>query len=300
MSTKIEWTDETWNPVRGCSIVSPGCTNCYAMRQARRHDHPGGAYGGLTQMTKGGPVWTGEVAIVHDIISWPLRRKRPSRIFVNSMSDLFHEAVPLHDIAEIFATMSLARWHTFQVLTKRPARMLAVLKSEAFATRFAEACEQALPLWRKVLQRHWLAFEPTGIPAKAPALPLPNVWLGVSVEDQTRADERRGLLERMAIEGWLTWVSYEPALGRVDWNGWEFIRWLVSGGESGPGARPSIPVWHRAARDWCAEHRIAYFFKQWGVWAPLPRDAVTDRMHRTSKKISGRMLDGRTHNEYPA
>lgn len=125
MSThsKIEWTDRTWNPIRGCSLVSPGCTNCYAMRQVHRFDHPGGPYEGLTRMTEHGPVWTGKVRVVEEALAEPPSWRKPCRVFVNSMSDLFHEGVPAEFIDRVFAVMQLARRHTFQILTKQPHRM---------------------------------------------------------------------------------------------------------------------------------------------------------------------------------
>src|SRR4051812_8243950 len=128
----IEWTDATWNPVRGCSIVSKGCTNCYAMRQAHRSSGAGGAYEGLTKLTKGGPVWTGEVRPVPELLEQPLKWRRPRRIFVNSMSDLFHEGVPAEFIYDVFSVMAAARQHVFQVLTKRPARMRTLLSAPPF------------------------------------------------------------------------------------------------------------------------------------------------------------------------
>src|SRR5687767_9849085 len=118
--TKIEWTEATWNPVRGCSIVSEGCRNCYAMRMAHRSNRAGGAYEGLTRVGAHGPTWTGDVRFVPEMLDYPLRLRKPHRIFVNSMSDLFHEKVTDEQIAQIFAVMALAPQHTFQILTKRP------------------------------------------------------------------------------------------------------------------------------------------------------------------------------------
>jgi protein gp37 len=139
--------------------------------------------------------------------------------------------------------------------------------------------------------------------------PLHNVWLGVSVEDQTRAEERREDLRALAEAAWTTFASYEPALGPVDWTGWEFLRLLISGGENGP--RPSHPDWHRAARDFCAVHDIAYFFKRWGSWVPIDdwpseivenldvRDLAVEDMVKAGKARAGRLLDGREHNDMP-
>jgi protein gp37 len=176
----IEWTDATWNPVRGCAIVSKGCTNCYAMRQAHRSSGAGGAYEGLTKRSKGGPVWTGKVRLVPELLEQPLQWRRPRRIFVNSMSDLFHEDVPVDFIYRLWCTMAAARRHRFQILTKRGARMREVLTG------------------RDVQERQV----------------LDNVWLGVSVEDQVAADERiPQLLETPAA---VRWISAEPLLGLID------------------------------------------------------------------------------------
>ena len=345
--TKIEWTDATWNPVRGCSIVSKGCTNCYAMRQAHRSSGPGGAYEGLTQMSKGGPVWTGKVRLVPELLEQPLRWRRPRRIFVNSMSDLFHEDVPLEFVDLVFRVMAMAEHHTFQVLTKRPQRMLEYLRSQPPQRVFTTTTEQVIY-----------------------SVPSSNVWLGVSVEDQAAADERIPLL--LQTPAAMRWLSAEPLLGPVkfrwDWvsggkpldggpqvnllRPWEEpkakpkLDWVVAGGESGPGARPMHPAWAKALRDQCRFADVPFFFKQWGAWLPrtdyyaegdqrdqwciradygkgvqlLTRDGhewvVGDPdkggrhdgqpptgtwvIQRLDKKTSGRELDGRTHDEFPA
>ena len=148
-ATSIEWTDETWNPIRGCSIVSKGCTNCYAMKQAHRFSGRGGPYEGLTTLTNGGPVWTGKVRLVPELLEAPLHWRKPRRVFVNSMSDLFHESVPDEFIDQVFAVMALASQHTFQILTKRPERMRAWC-AEASAARLFDAmvrCEASMPAW---------------------------------------------------------------------------------------------------------------------------------------------------------
>lgn len=230
-TSTIEWTDATWNPITGCSVVSPGCTNCYAMRLAgtRMKHHP--SREGLTTMSKAGPVWNGKVRLNRAWLSQPIRWKRPREIFVCAHSDLFQDAVLGAWIFEIFLVMGEADQHTYQVLTKRPDSM-------------ADFCGRL-------------------------TAPLNHVWLGVSIEDQKRADERRPAMKALADAGWNVWVSYEPALGPVDWTGWDFAKQIVAGGESGPGARPSHPDWYRVTRDWCAARGIAFFFKQWGQFAIL-------------------------------
>lgn len=323
--TQIEWTDATWNVITGCSVISPGCTNCYAMKLAgtRLKNHPTRA--GLTIDTKAGPVWNGQVRFNDSMLTEPLRWKRPRNIFVCAHGDLFHEAVPDEWIDRVFAVMALAPQHTFQVLTKRPLRMANYLHNGWTPARIAS---------------DGLAEVTLGYTAKTAMIfngqwPLPNVLLGVSVEDQTRADERRDHLGPLARQGWRTFVSYEPALGPVDWTGWEFLKWMISGGESQTGARPSHPDWHRAARDFCAANGIPYLFKQVGDWGwptteqhhadycaacnnegPWPFDKLLDRdgklltgdawqigsrvyVRRVGKRAAGRLLDGVEHNGMP-
>lgn len=324
-NTKIEWTDATWNPITGCSIVSPGCTNCYAMKLAgtRLKHHESRA--GLTKVAKSGPVWTGEVRFNEQWLTQPLKWSKPRMIFVCAHGDLFAEGVPDEWIDQVFAVMALAPQHTFQVLTKRPERMREYLRQIMDdPQRFTKWAARGFPLAT-------LANRGSEVP---PRFPLPNVWLGVSVEDQKRADERRHSMAELAAEGWTTWVSYEPALGPVEWRGWDFLNWLVSGGESGPDARPSHPDWHRTTRDFCGAYSIPYLFKQWGDWiAALDRgredpDWRADYsgefnqshkdiswlnlaggtgfhgtrfhvMRRVKKSDAGRLLDGVEHNAFP-
>ncbi len=204
-NTPIEWTDATWNPITGCAIVSPGCTNCYAMKLAgtRLKHHESRA--GLTRDSKAGPVWTGEVRFNGDWLYQPLLWKRPRRIFVCAHGDLFAEGVPDDWIDQVFAVMSQARQHTFQVLTKRPERM------REYLTRWMLNHH----LMKAVLQ---LAEPPAPAPGYFPHLPLPNVWLGVSVEDQKRAEERIPIL--LDTPAAVRWISAEPLLGPLDLGRW--------------------------------------------------------------------------------
>ncbi|HDZ73735.1 MAG TPA: phage Gp37/Gp68 family protein [Aurantimonas coralicida] len=338
-SSKIEWTDATWNPVTGCSVVSPGCTNCYAMRLAggRLRDHPSRA--GLTQPSKAGPVWTGEIRFNEQWLDQPLRWRRPRQIFVCAHGDLFHEDVPDEWIDRIFAIMALAPQHTFQVLTKRPERIQAY---GAHPDRAYFVGQQAA----KILNR----------PAFGLDWPLPNVWLGTSVEDQRRADER--IPHLLATAAAVRFVSAEPLLGSIyfgptgplgqppgpsddPWlrDPWPQspqanrgkLDWIIVGGESGAAARPMHPDWVRSIRDQCQAASVPFFFKQWGEWGPvvstgddpdpqgrsvmaLPDGTLTDTewnggpgphlidaqpMYRVGKKAAGRALNGRTWNEYP-
>jgi protein gp37 len=314
--TKIEWTDATWNPIRGCSRVSEGCRNCYAERTAARFSGPGQPYEGVAKFRNLvadldiEPHWTGDVRFIPELLGEPLHWKRPRKIFVNSMSDLFHEKVTDEWITQIVNVMVQCERHTFQILTKRPARMM------------------------EMARRWWGGSRPLDMG------PPHNVWLGVSVEDQKTADERiPALLKTPAA---VRWVSYEPALEKVDFtyalsqchNFTPYegdygaalvtrgIDWIVAGGESGPGARPAHPDWFRAARDQCQAAGVPFFFKQWGEWIPLdhwPHDECgkpydteykpgklylgTHRENmtflRVGKKLAGHVLDGKVWQEFP-
>jgi protein gp37 len=229
----IEWTDATWNPVTGCTQVSPGCDHCYALAFAERFrgvpDHPYEQGFDLR-------LWPGRLEL-------PVRWSKPRRIFVNSMSDLFHANVPDEFIRDVFATMVRADWHIYQVLTKRPQRLARMAKS----------------------------------------LPWPDhIWAGVSVESNEYA-WRADFLRQVPTA--VRFISAEPLIGPIDRLNLEGIRWLITGGESGPRHRPCNPDWVRNARDLCISKEVAYFHKQWGG--------------RTSK-VGGRQLDGRTWDEMPA
>ncbi len=265
--TSIQWTDRTWNVTRGCTRVSEGCRHCYAERQAHRFSGPGQPYQGLTKLTSKGHVWTGDVEFVPKMLAEPLGWKKPQRVFVNSMSDLFHEDFTNEQIAAVFGVMAACQQHTFQVLTKRPARMLEwfrALPSEAWhANVFVKACAREHAVWREQLH-HW-----------AMVWPLPNVWLGVSVEDQQRADERIPLL--LQCPAAVRFVSAEPLLGPVDLDPYLGVvsveqpeppvklDWVIAGGESGPGARPCCLSWLRNIVHDCEEAGVACFIKQLGA-----------------------------------
>lgn len=312
--SKIEWTEKTWNPIAGCSVLSPGCTNCYAMKMARRLELMGSAtYAGLTQPSKAGPVWTGKIEVNENAMSEPLRRRKPTMYFVNSMSDLFHESVPDEVIDRVFAVMALCPQHTFQVLTKRSARMreyLARLTNEG-GTRWAADIlsdaaydlvgEDGANALANVLNGFsWWRFMPPRegkLDGSAPLWPLPNVWLGVSVEDQKRADERRDDLE--ATPAAIRFLSIEPMLGPIDLSSWlvcpnavdglsmdpstgayecctncdwtgirSSIDWVIIGGESGPGARPMRREWAQSIVNQCQDAGVAVFVKQLSSGGP--------------------------------
>jgi len=230
LTTKIQWTEDTWNPIAGCSVVSPGCTNCYAMRRTapRLSKNPATPqYHGSVQPSKGGYVWTGKIGIAADTAFLkPLRIKRPTMFFVNSMSDLFHENVPDEVIDRIFAIMALCPQHTFQVLTKRSTRMREYMTSAQAPARLPEIIRDA---------GYAAGMSSIHVEACADALhyedktgewPLPNVWLGVSVEDQTRADER--IPDLLATPAAIRFISAEPLLGTVDLKRWLSISWQCS------------------------------------------------------------------------
>lgn len=285
-NTHIEWTDATWNVVTGCAVVSPGCTNCYAMKLAgtRLRDHP--SRKGLTIDSKASPVWNGQVRFNADWLTQPLRWTKPRKIFVCAHGDLFHEGVTDDQLDQIFAVMALAPQHVFQVLTKRPERMRDYLLAFT-AVRLSQALRVFVHAGEKATQ------EDRFIP-----LPLPNVWMGVSVEDQSRAAERvPALLETPAA---VRWISAEPLIGPLDLQNIETtppresflnalsgrrmtcegggpyeemsalpgLDWVVVGGESGAGSRPMHPDWARDLRDQCVAAGVAFLFKQWGDWAP--------------------------------
>lgn len=315
--SKIEWTDRTWNPVTGCTKVSQGCKNCYAERLYERFN----GHGSFKNV------------ICHpERLQQPLKWKQPALVFVNSMSDLFHEDVPFEFIKEVFGIMYWAKKHTFQVLTKRPERMLE------FYT--------------------WL-FKRRGMNLNDVQAESNNVWLGVSVEDQKAADERIPLL--MKVPAVVRFLSCEPLLGpidltnitnricaddadikplfgntqildvihgelihgRVGYNAPQ-INWVIAGGESGPGARPMHPNWARSLRDQCSAAALPFFFKQWGEWVDfeqmqqeyqlkLRRGTATHHIqnfelnppfiytaHRLGKHNAGNLLDGKQHLEYPS
>ncbi len=227
--TGIEWTDATWNPIAGCSIVSPACTNCYAMAQAARIVRCAAGLGRATHYAdtvttvKGKPVWTGEIRAAPDhVLTQPMRWRRPRRIFVNSMSDLFHEAVPDTWIDRIFAVMALAPQHTFQVLTKRPERMRDYIESMTFRRlmdvvprgKWPISHHQAMAtLDPATTQEHRDLYH-----VECPGLPLPNVWLGVTAENQRMADERIPVLLDTAAAK--RFVSIEPMLGKINLESW--------------------------------------------------------------------------------
>lgn len=310
--TTIEWTDTTWNPTTGCDRISPGCDNCYALTMAKRLKGMGSA----KYQTDGDPRTSGPgfgVATHEDTLNDPFTWKKPRKVFVNSMSDLFHARVPVEFIRRVFEVIEATPQHTYQVLTKRASRL----------------------------------------PKVADQLPWPrNLWMGVSVENQEEADRRIPAL--LSTPAAVRWISAEPLLGPVRLSAaWipmpadarevtvadllgvalpNRLDWVVTGGESGPGARPMHPDWACALRDQCVAAGVAFHFKQWGEWVPesmwlhrntapaaflsaggTTRPLVNGKptttpmsrgkditIRRVGKKAAGRELDGRTWDEFPA
>lgn len=290
-STGISWTDATWNCVRGCSRVSDGCVHCYAEVQAARIVRMGKgkptAYDGLVKLvtrdvrqmkivdgeatadtrtvTRTEARWTGEVRLVPEQLAWPLRKKRPLRIFVNSMSDLFHEKLANEQIAAVFGAMAMCPQHTFQVLTKRARRM---------SGWFEWVSEHGRSVIISELASHFRDLHLYGDPrvdvradVSAIPWPLPNVWLGVSVENQEAANGRIPWLTRTPAAK--HFLSGEPLLGPVNLTavdggcfnpGW--LDWVIGGCESGPGARECSVEWLRSLRDQCGVAGVAFFLKQ--------------------------------------
>ena len=313
MGTAIEWTDTVWNPVTGCNKVSEGCRNCYAFTL---HDVRHKAFTEGKKLPRQYAKPFSEIQLFPGRLLEPLRWKKPRRVFVNSMSDLFHENVPFEFIEKVFAIMEEAYWHTFQVLTKRPERMLE------FMTWYLNRCSD----------------EGVGYRHESPK----NVWLGVSVENQRAADERIPLL--LQTPAAVRFLSCEPLLGPLDLREWLHVHnrmcyddpgpghgspflvcdevnridWIIVGGESGPNARPMHPDWVRSLRDQCQAACVPFFFKQHGEWiefqeatnpgrvphstlvkAAFHRFEDGTEMLRVGNKHAGRLLDGREWNEIP-
>lgn len=290
--SRIEWTQDTWNPIAGCSVHSPGCTNCYAMKRVapRLAANPATPhYAGTVMPSKAGPVFTGVVNLASDaVLTKPLRWKKPRMIFVNSTSDLFHENVPDAWIDRVFAVMALAPQHTFQILTKRaqrmrgyltkphkPGRSLTVLDDGSIIdtpaaqirahTAMCELFPKAPPAALNAAAK-WQDERYPGEDGFMRRWPLPNVWLGVSAERRQEWLERTGHLRQTPAA--IRFVSVEPLLndlGELDLDG---IHQVIVGGESGKDARPTHPAWVRPIRNQCAAAQVPFFFKQWGEWAP--------------------------------
>jgi protein gp37 len=342
--SKIQWTEQTWNPINGCSKISAGCKNCYAIPMSHRLAHiPATAkkYAGITEKTEKGTInFTGKVSINDKALLEPLKRKKPTTYFVNSMGDLFHENVPFEWIDKVWAVMALCPQHTFQVLTKRPERMEAYL---GYLEKDGLVCYDSninkyyfLGVWGPnehtgISEMKYRGFDPFEYDTElkvhkkivfAGIFPLPNVWLGTSVENQEQAEKR--ILHLLACPAAVRFLSCEPLLEKIDLNPyvslsdyteWKSpIDWVIVGGESGRGARPMHPEWVRSLRNQCKESNVPFFFKQWGEWvkpSQMPDEiysaieevgdgiGISDVERKLGKHASGRLLDGVEYNEMP-
>ncbi len=332
--SKIEWTDETWNPVVGCTKVSPGCYNCYAERMAVRlcgmcmADNSCPEY--LGKVDDEGH-WTGQVECCEWKLDKPLHWKKPRMIFVCSMGDLFHPFVSFEFIDKVFAVMALCPQHTFQVLTKRPERMNLYTEQVIAKTRYI--CGSA-----DLLVGYNVAGKLINVLRKCNYI-LPNLWLGVTAEDQEWWNKRKDAF--LSTPAAVHFVSNEPCLGEIRYTNDDMrhLDWVIVGGESGPGARPLHPDWARGVRDQCQAAGVPFFFKQWGAWSEehfhlrdsknyyypsctlsrsgwnsstatggfskcpgqdnCPCDEKCAHLARVGKKKAGRLLEGREWNEYP-
>lgn len=328
MSThsRIEWTDHTWSPIVGCTKVGAGCANCYAIRHSNKlaqHSNPKIArvYAGLTERRGGTLNWTGTVRLVRERLDQPKSWRKPARIFVNPMSDLFHESLSLAQIHEIWCAMTgaLGLHHTYQILTKRYARMAGFFD---------------------YLRGHYrYEYGLTGTEPDAPEmlhLPQPHIWLGHSYSNQREFDSGMDHLRRTPAA--VRFVSLEPLLEKIKLCRCEtrtpfhgvlcpvrWIDWVIVGFESGPEARPGHPQLARDVRDECIAAGIPFLFKQWGEWLPddqcggepfvikeghpgAPAWAINKPVcwlgpglhaFRVGKKDAGRLLDGREWMQFP-
>lgn len=300
----IEWTDATWNPLLGCDKCSAGCARCYAIRTAWRLQHNpnqtiADAYEGLVEKRADGSLnWTGRINLLPERLREPMQWNRPRRIFVNSQSDLFHAEVPDDFIDQVFAVMALCPHHTFQILTKRPERMCAYLTASGRL---------------EAIYAQWYGL--SGSSPEVRAWPLPNVWLGTSIENQRAADDR--ILWLLDTPAKVRFLSCEPLLGPVNLDCYgadvgpdacwpEGIDWVICGGESGPNARPMELSWAQDLRDQCAAAGIPFLFKQWGEYIPKGQIWADGTIYhgpldfwQAGKARAGRQIDGREWNEFP-
>jgi protein gp37 len=326
-NSKIEWTEATWSPTTGCDKVSPGCGlsrfdgdaagGCYAMAMAKRLK----AMGQAKYQNDGDPRTSGPgfgLTIHPDTLTIPLRWRKPRRVFVDSMSDLGHARVPREFLIQVWAVMAQAQQHTFQVLTKRPERLRRFLADEC-------RCEKGhAPGIHLRSDMDWAGtpHSPTYVPGVVGRevyhereWPLPNVWVGTSIELDRYCRRADDLRETPAA---VRFLSLEPLLGPLPSLDLTGIDWVIVGGESGSGARPMLPAWPRQIRDQCTEAGIPFFFKQWGAWAPtgavgigghdphrgfvgqpVDEHGCYEEIARVGKKAAGRLLDGRTWDEFP-
>lgn len=277
-----DWWDYSWNLAVGCTKVSIECQHCWAEVMAKRLRAMGRKEYQDVVTNEG--HWTNRVSLVNDRLGDPPKLRKPRVIAVNLMGDLFHPSVPIPFIVEVFSVMFRSPRHIYILLTKRPERALEVLD---YVTAMGTGSKS----------------------------PMAHVWIGTSAGNQEGADARREALGGIAEDGWNTWVSSEPRIGAINWDGWEFLKFAATGGESGPRARIMDPAWPRADREWSKARNIPWMFKQWGEWVPLDHlNWVTDDttfgwrpvvaesgawMVRVGKHLAGHVLDGEKWRELP-
>lgn len=254
--SKIEWTEQTWNPIIGCSKVSPGCANCYAEKMAFRQKYmrPQSEYSQVTTRRK----WNGKTAFVESQLDKPLKRQKPTTYFACSMGDLFHESVPFEWVDKVFAVMALCPQHTFQVLTKRPARMAYYL-----SCYYPHDSSTLIGIRAQIHKINPKAYTHSKFP-----WPLPNVWLGTTTENQAMADKRIPYLKKCPAA--IRFLSVEPMLGPVSVD--PGIDWVICGCESGNNARPMEPIWAMSLRDQCLSANVPFFMKQMQIGGKLVKE----------------------------
>lgn len=264
----ISWCDATWNPIVGCSVISPGCTNCYAMKQAARIErmNPKSHYVGTTIETKAGAVWSGKLVLAPEhILTLPLRWRRARKIFVNSMGDVFHEDSKTEWIDTVLAIAGLSPHHIFQILTKRSQDMMRYMRDPNTRERIGGAMF-------KFVEGSDIGEKARKIRASFKVYPFQNVWFGASAEDQDRADLR--IPDLVDTPAAVRFISYEPALGPINFMPWiGQIDLIIYGGESGPGARPNVVGWAKSTLRQCRGTRTSFFMKQLGA-NPVNREGV--------------------------
>jgi protein gp37 len=285
---RVTWADAIWDPVRGCSRKSAACVNCYAEITTAENSQPGGWGEGFASATPDGMKWTGKVGLYEERLTMPFGVNSPSRIFVNSVADVFHEEMTDAAIDRIFAVMALTPQHRYLILTKRQQKMQTYMADPAAAGRVGAVADA-------------LAGQGFGDAAKTQSWPLSNVWLGVTTENQKEAERRVPVLLKTPAA--VRFIAAEPLLAAVElkpeWLGsaaaGPTIDWVMAGGESGPKARPIELDWVRALRDQCARTGTPFYWNDWGAAAPTSQTA-TD----VSTEMTHRRIDGALHAAFPA
>lgn len=318
-NTLIDYATASWSPLIGCCKRSEGCRNCWALTMARRIAGKSRLSGGVPPeyeavVNKSG--WTGKTALIPKYLETPFHWKKRRNIATCFMTDIAYCDHPYTHILQVFSVMAMLPRHNFLILTKRPEALLKILDrinengpgmaigDAAYEWTMSDdaECQTANSINGCLGEGYNVGW------------PMKNVWLGCSVEDDKAAMRTGIFMQDISELGWNTWVSSEPRIGAIDWNGWEFIDWLVTGGEAGQGARPMHPEWALHDLAWAKHNNIPFFFKQWGKWAPCrtrygigkvainelgKTDPLGQVFENRGKKKAGRLLDGKEYNELP-